>query len=66
MQKNLNYLCKNKLINHNIICFKKIMPNKDDLKNKMLELRKDIYIFNNHIKEIINILNKVIDNIENI
>ena len=63
-KKNLCILCKNEHINHNIICFKKIIPNKDDLKNKMVELRKDINIFNNHIIEIINILNKVIDNIE--
>ena len=63
-KKNICISCKNEHIHHHIIFFKNITPNKNDLKMKLEELRKDINIFNNNIIEIINILNKVIENIE--
>ena len=63
-KKNMCISCKNEHLHHNIIFFKNIMHNKNDLKIKLEELRKDINIFNNNIIEIINILNKVIENIE--
>ena len=49
---------------HEIIYFSDLIINKDEIKLKINELRKDIDIFNNNIKEIINILNKVMETME--
>ena len=49
---------------HEIIYFSDLIINKDEIKIKINELRKDIDIFNNNIKEIINILNKVMETME--
>lgn len=61
---NLCTLCENSHKEHEITYFEKIMPNKDDIKKKLSELRQTIDIFENNLKEIINILNKVAQNIE--
>ena len=61
---NLCSLCESSHIEHEITYFEKLMPNKDDIKKKLKELRQTIDVFKNNIKEIINILNKVSQNIE--
>ena len=63
-KKNLCKSCKYEHDDHEIKDFCNLILNKDELKMKMYDLRKDIDIFNNNIKEIINILNKVMENME--
>ena len=67
-KNNICILCKDDHINHNIIYFNSIIPNKIDLKIRIDELRKDINLFNNNIIENIEkyykICSKVINNIE--
>ena len=63
-KKNLCTLCENNHNNHEIIYFGQIIQNKDDLKNELNDLRKRIDKFNDEIIKIINILNKVKENME--
>ena len=58
---NLCVYCESKHNNHNTI---NIIPDLDEIKNKIKELRENINIFNNNIEKIINKLKKVMDNIE--
>ena len=50
--------------NHNIILYKKIIPNITSVKNKIKELKNIIDGFNNNINDIINILQNIKKNIE--
>ena len=50
--------------NHDIITFEEIKPNIDNIKNKMKELRISINLLEEHIKELINNLHIVKDNME--
>ena len=63
-EKNLCALCQNEHIEHKIISFRNILPNKNDIAIKMKELRETIDNFEKSIQEIIDILNKVIQGIE--
>ena len=63
-KKNICVLCANKHKNHNIILYEDIISDKDEIKNKINELRKEIDTFNKNINEIIKKLKKVIDNME--
>ena len=49
--------------NHQRIFYSDILPKKEKLLNKRYELKDKIYLFNNDIKMIINILNEVMNNI---
>ena len=61
---NLCIYCANEHKNHNNILYEDIIPDINNLKNRMKELREEIDIFNKEILKIISILNKVKDNIE--
>jgi len=63
-KENLCILCESSHNNHEIIYYGKIMPNKDDIKKKLEELRQTIDAFENNIKEIIEELNKVTQKME--
>ena len=62
--KNLCMFCENDHRKHDLIYFGKIMPNIDELKQRNLELEENINKFKNDIKNIINILNITMENIE--
>jgi len=62
--QNICLLCENKHENHNIINFKNIIKNKEDLNEQMKRLNLNIAKFKKEIKEIINRLNDVIIKIE--
>ena len=57
-------LCLKNHSNHKIESFENIIPNQDEARNKLDQLREEINTFNNNIKRIINGLNQLIDNIE--
>ena len=61
---NICLICENEHKDHNTISYGEIIPNKNLIKEYMEQLRKSIDIFKNKTKEIIDKLNKVIDNIE--
>ena len=50
--------------NHKIINYREIIPNINNIKDKMKELKDIIDIFNNNIENIINILKNIKINIE--
>jgi hypothetical protein len=56
--------CENEHNNHKIISYGKIFPNIENIKMKRDELKIKIDKFNNDIKEIINILNRTMENME--
>ncbi len=49
---------------HNIIDYKKLIVNKEDIKNKMEEFKLLLNKFNNEVRNIIQILNKLMDNLK--
>ena len=59
-KKNLCTLCESSHNDHEVTYYGRIMPNKDDIKKKLGELRKTIDAFENNIKEIIEKLNKMV------
>ena len=61
---NLCLICENEHKEHNNISYGDIIPNENEIKEYMKNLRKSIDKLKNNIKEIIDKLNKVIDNIE--
>ena len=63
-KNNICMYCEKEHNNHEIISFGKILPNIDDIKIKMKELKEKIDQLKNDIKEMINILNKTMENIE--
>ena len=64
-KKNICYICEDDHEKHNQISFSEIKPNINDSNNNLKVMKKEIDIFNNNIKEIINKLNEMI-NIMNI
>jgi uncharacterized coiled-coil DUF342 family protein len=56
--------CENEHNNHELIYFGKMIPNIDDYKLKLKELRNKIDEFRKQINDIINKLNNVNENIE--
>jgi hypothetical protein len=56
--------CIDKHKNHKIVTFEEISPNIGDIKKKIEEIKKAINLLDEHIKEIINDLNKVKENME--
>ena len=63
-KQNLCILCENTHKGHKIVYYGQIMPDKNDIKTKLEELKQTIDIFENNIKDIVKILNKVVQNIE--
>ena len=63
-KKNICMQCESTHSNHEIIYFSKILPNVEKLQSETKILRQKINIFNNYIKELINRLNKVKENID--
>ena len=63
-KKDICYLCEIDHNSHNIVSYGKILPNKEELNKKMKDIRIKINIFINDIKNMINKLQKVIENIE--
>ena len=61
---NICMKCQKDHIKHNMILYGEILPDENELKNRMKELRKEINKFNNNINEIINKLNNIKNNIE--
>ena len=61
---NICLICENEHKNHNNIYYGEIVPNDNENKKYLKELRNSIDLFKNNIKDIINKLNKTIDNIE--
>ena len=62
-KKNLCMLCENehnKDNNHNIIDYKRLIENKNELNNEMNKFKKKIDKFNDEIKKIIELLNDII------
>ena len=62
-KKNLCMLCENehnKDKNHNIIDYKRLIENKNELNNEMNKFKKKIDKFNDDIKKIIELLNDII------
>ena len=64
--ENLCILCEKNHNNHETISYGKIIPNENELRNKLNEIRDIITLFNNDIIKIINKLNKVINSIKSI
>ena len=64
-KKNICMLCEKEVEheNHNNIYLGDLIPNKNELKNKMKAFNENLNKCNNNINEIINILNKVKSNI---
>ena len=56
--------CKQDHFNHNIESFESIISNPDDKRGELDKLKKEIDIFNNNIKKIINGLNLLIENMQ--
>ena len=63
-KKNLCMICENNHKDHEKIYLGKLIIEDDKIIKKMEEMKKEIDIFNNDIKEKINKLNKIIENIE--
>ena len=63
-KKDIYILCEKEHNNHEMINDGKLIPNIDEYKDKLNELRKSIDKLKENIKEIIDNLNEVIDNIE--
>jgi len=61
---NICLSCYNKHNKHEIISYENIIPDKDELENKLIKLKDSIDIFKSDIKIIINKLNKVMENID--
>ena len=61
---NICISCKNKHNLHEIIDFINIIPTKEIIIKNKKELKENIELFHNNIKDIINILNKIIQNID--
>lgn len=57
-KKNICISCENEHSNHDIISFGKIIPNKDNIFNRLKEIRNILDLFNNDINNIINKLIK--------
>ena len=56
--------CSNSHKDHNNVYFGDIMPNIDEIKNKLKELRISIDLFKQNINDIIKKLNNIVDNFE--
>ena len=63
-KKNICLLCENEHMEHEVLSYKNIIQNKNDVKSKLNILRKTIDLLSNNIKNIIDILNSVIENME--
>ena len=63
-KENICMYCENEHYNHERICLGEIIPNMNNIKMNMKKLRVKIDNFKNEIKEIINILNKTMENME--
>ena len=63
-KKNICILCENKHNNHELISYGKLIIEEDKIIKKKEEIKKEIDLFNNNIKEEIRKLNKIIENIE--
>ena len=63
-KKNLCFLCENEHQSHDIIYYKDIIQQQENIKDEMNELNIKIGSFKNEIKEIISILNQVVDNFD--
>ena len=63
-KKNICMICENNHNNHDKIYLGKLIIEDDKIIKSMEEMKKEIDIFNNNIKEKINKLNKIIENIE--
>ena len=61
---NICIKCQKEHIKHDILLYGEILSDKDELLNKLLDLRNEIDIFNNNINDIISKLNNVKNNIE--
>ena len=62
--KDLCMHCENEHNNHEIISFGKVIPNIDNIKNEMKELKEKLDKLKSDIKEMINILTKTTENLE--
>ena len=63
-KKNICVKCQKNHLQHDIVQFREIFPDKDELLNALKEFRKIIDVFNNDINSIIDRFNKVKENIE--
>ena len=63
-KKDICMHCENEHNNHELISYGKIMPNIEEIKIKMEELKENINKFKEDIKIMINILNKTMEKIE--
>ena len=63
-KKNICVKCQKNHLQHDVVQFGEIFPDKDELLNALKEFRKIIDVFNNDINSIIDRFNKVKDNIE--
>ena len=64
-KKNICIACEEEHSGHHLESFGKMLPKKDELKNKINELKININKFREQIKEIKKVLNYVMDNMEN-
>ena len=62
--KNICFFCENEHNMHNITSFGKMATNKEDLNTKKKQLKEKIDGLKKNIEEIINILNKTVNNFE--
>ena len=63
-EKNICIACEREHSGHFLISFGRILPNKDELKNKINEMKINISKFKEEVKKIKKILNYVVDNME--
>ena len=63
-KQNLCILFENAHKGHKIVYYGQIIPNKNEIKTKLEKLKQAIDIFEKNIKDIINILNKVVQSIK--
>jgi len=63
-KKNICIECEKNHNDHKLLFYKYLINEDDKINKNMEEIRKEIDIFNNNIKEKIKHLNKIIENIE--
>ena len=63
-KENMCICCENEHEAHEIISFGKIIPNKSEFNNYLNKLKDDISKFKNEVKNIVNILEKIMENFD--
>ena len=63
-KRNICKSCQKEHNEHKILFYKDLLPNENAIKEQLVEFRKKVDKFNNNLRQIMKLLNKVIDNME--